>query len=50
MAGLLGAPEELLIEDNADQIYLKFHSKTLSDKSQIMLCKKMGNLDITEKV
>ena len=47
MAGLLGAPEELLIEDNVDQIYLKFHSKTLSDNTQIMLCKAMGNLDIT---
>ena len=49
MAGLLGAPEELLIEDNADQICLNFHSKTLSDNTQIMLCKEMGNLDITEK-
>ena len=50
MAGLLGVPEELLIKDNADQICLKFHSKTLSDNTHIMLCKEMGYVNSTEKV
>ena len=50
MAGLLGVPEELLIKDNADHICLKFNSETLSDNTHIMLCKEMGNVNITEKI
>ena len=49
MAGMLGVPDELLIQDSADHICLMLNSEALSDNTFIMVCKEMGNINITEK-
>ena len=49
MVGMLGVPDELLIQDSADHICLMLNSEALSDNTFIMVCKEMGNINITEK-